>query len=145
MFVMRKMLSLALAAGMVFLAAGCGGGEVEKAVRFQVMGPGGEQLQTLEDSAETEALLGRLLEQEPVEETCSSGELLGTLVMEQQETLKLGQDPDDRGWVEIIRVQVGEDTCRIEMLPGGEGESLLEWTALPDPKDEETLRALWDR
>ena len=131
------------AAGMALLAGGCFGRQAEKDTRLQVTDPQGELVATLEDSQDAQALAAGLLEAPPAEDAPALGTLLGTVVVEQPETLKAGQDPDDRGWVAIARIQVGEEACRVELLPAREGESLLSWTVRPTREEMEALEALW--
>ena len=139
---MKRVLWLLLPVAL--LCSACGTAPVEKEQRIQIYSPDGSLVQMIDKKEEVDELLSILLEAEKLEQAPPEEEPLGTLVVEQQETLKLGQDPDSRQWEEILRFQMGEGGGMLEVLPGEEGESMLTWPVALSPEEEERLAALWE-
>lgn len=139
---MKRVLWLLLPVAL--LCSACGTAPVEKEQRIQIYSPDGSLVQMIDKKEKVDELLSILLEAEKLEQAPPEEEPLGTLVVEQQETLKLGQDPDSRQWEEILRFQMGEGGGMLEVLPGEEGESMLTWPVALSPKEEERLAALWE-
>ena len=139
---MKRVLWLLLPVAL--LCSACGTAPVEKEQRIQIYSPDGSLVQMIDEKEEVDELLSILLEAEKLEQAPPEEEPLGTLVVEQQETLKLGQDPDSRQWEEILRFQMGEGGGVLEVLPGEEGESMLTWPVALSPQEEERLAALWE-
>lgn len=139
---MKRVLWLLLPVAL--LCSACGTAPVEKEQRIQIYSPDGSLVQMIDKKEKVDELLSILLEAEKLEQAPPEEEPLGTLVVEQQETLKLGQDPDSRQWEEILRFQMGEGGGVLEILPGEEGESMLTWPVALSPKEEERLAALWE-
>ena len=139
---MKRVLWLLLPVAL--LCSACGTAPVEKEQRIQIYSPDGSLVQMIDEKEKVDELLSILLEAEKLEQAPPEEEPLGTLVVEQQETLKLGQDPDSRQWEEILRFQMGEGGGVLEVLPGEEGESMLTWPVALSPKEEERLAALWE-
>ena len=139
---MKRVLWLLLPVAL--LCSACGTAPVEKEQRIQIYSPDGSLVQMIDKKEKVDELLSILLEAEKLEQAPPEEEPLGTLVVEQQETLKLGQDPDSRQWEEILRFQMGEGGGVLEVLPGEEGESMLTWPVALSPEEEERLAALWE-
>ena len=137
---MKRVLWLLLPVAL--LCSACGTAPVEKEQRIQIYSPDGSLVQMIDKKEEVDELLSILLEAEKLEQAPPEEEPLGTLVVEQQETLKLGQDPDSRQWEEILRFQMEEGGGVLEVLPGEEGESMLTWPVALSPQEEERLAAL---
>ena len=140
---MKRVLWLLLPVVLLFSACGTTA-PVEKEQRIQIYSPDGSLVQMIDKKEKVDELLSILLEAEKLEQAPPEEEPLGTLVVEQQETLKLGQDPDSRQWGEILRFQMGEGGGMLEVLPGEEGESMLTWPVALSPQEEERLAALWE-
>ena len=139
---MKRVLWLLLPVAL--LCSACGTAPVEKEQRIQIYSPDGSLVQMIDEKEKVDELLSILLEAEKLEQAPPEEEPLGTLVVEQQETLKLGQDPDSRQWEEILRFQMEEGGGVLEVLPGEEGESMLTWPVALSPQEEEQLAALWE-
>ena len=139
---MKRVLWLLLPVAL--LCSACGTAPVEKEQRIQIYSPDGSLVQMIDKKEKVDELLSILLEAEKLEQAPPEEEPLGTLVVEQQETLKLGQDPDSRQWEEILRFQMEEGGGVLEVLPGEEGESMLTWPVALSPQEEEQLAALWE-
>lgn len=130
---MKKLFLIAIAAGLMLCGCGAADGaeKIEKAQEIRVYsGDTDECVQTLGESADIDELI-RLLNPEDWTKAAlpEQAEISGIFVLRQDETLKLGQRPEDREMEELCRMYFykNESIVRLEcpdLLPEYSGPDL---------------------